>query len=31
MHSVARLNGFQLDNQQSVLVGHCATCSKRSR
>lgn len=31
MHSVARLNGFQLDNQQSVLVGHCAACSRPGR
>jgi Fe2+/Zn2+ uptake regulation proteins len=27
-HSIARLNGFVLDQQQSVLLGHCATCSR---
>ena len=30
-HSIERLNGFVLDQQQSVLLGHCAVCSKRSR
>ena len=28
MHSIARLNGFTLDNQQSVLLGQCAACNK---
>lgn len=27
-HSIARLNGFVLDQQQSVLLGHCAACSR---
>jgi len=31
MHSISRLNGFKLDQQQSVLLGHCAACSKRGR
>ena len=30
-HSVARLNGFELDNQQSVLLGHCASCKRRRK
>ena len=30
-HSIERLNGFVLDQQQSVLLGHCAVCSKRNR
>ena len=29
MLSVQRLNGFTLDQQQSVLLGHCAVCSRR--
>ena len=28
--SVQRLNGFELDQQQSVLLGRCAGCSRRS-
>ncbi len=30
-HSISRLNGFILDQQQSVLLGHCAACSRQAR
>lgn len=29
--SVQRVNGFELDQQQSVLLGRCAGCSGRSK
>ena len=31
VHSVQRLNGFELDQQQSVLMGLCSACSRRGR
>ena len=30
-HSIERLNGFILDQQQSVLLGHCAVCSRQRK
>jgi len=30
-HSIARVNGFILDQQQSVLLGYCAACSRQGK